>query len=260
MKRPFASKKTYPAKIGDIKSDFGPEQLAGIGAVAMNYNELEAEIFALFMFATGLNPNLSLEVFTRINGVDGIVEIIKKGANLLGITTPVQTELNDALGKGIFGLLKQYRDAVVHARAYNAPLGVGIRVGRQAALFEVLLTKEALEILYEHISALRLELRDATYVLLSEQKIKERMSDDPERELYESARAMSSARFLEHRQKRQSLRPLPEFPSELQLQQARDNWWQEQTAWQMPSMQPLAQPQPRRSSPAQTTLTEPPHS
>ena len=179
MKRPFASKKTYPAKIGDIKSDFGPEQLAGIGAVAMNYNELEAEIFALFMFATGLNPNLSLEVFTRINGVDGIVEIIKKGANLLGITTPVQTELNDALGKGIFGLLKQYRDAVVHARAYNAPLGVGIRVGRQAALFEVLLTKEALEILYEHISALRLELRDATYVLLSEQKIKERMSDDP---------------------------------------------------------------------------------
>jgi hypothetical protein len=131
MKRPFASKKTYPAKIGDIKSDFGPEQLTGIGAVAMNYNELEAEIFALFMFATGLNPNLSLEVFTRINGVDGIVEIIKKGANLLGITTPVQTELNDALGKGIFGLLKQYRDAVVHARAYNAPLGVGIRVGRR---------------------------------------------------------------------------------------------------------------------------------
>ncbi len=63
MKRPFASKKTYPAKIGDIKSDFGPEQLAGIGAVAMNYNELEAEIFALFMFATGLNPNLSLEHF-----------------------------------------------------------------------------------------------------------------------------------------------------------------------------------------------------
>jgi hypothetical protein len=31
----------YHAKLGDIKSDFTPEQLAAIGAVAMNYNETE---------------------------------------------------------------------------------------------------------------------------------------------------------------------------------------------------------------------------
>jgi hypothetical protein len=258
MKRPFGPAKDSHAKFDDVKANFSPVQLEGIGAVSMAYNELEAELFALFMVATGVDPGLQLDIFTRINGIDGVIEIIKKGTAVLGVNAEAQTELNDALGKGVFGIHKQYRDSVVHARMYNAPLGVGIRAGRQAALFEVLLTKDALEILYEHMKALKVQLRDAILLVYAARDLKRFEPGDPSREPRETVAAHLTAQFLDHRKKRQSLPPLPEFPSELQLRQARDTWLRERQAEQLGWYQQLSAPPRAQRSPAQTDLTEPP--
>jgi len=258
MKRPFGPAKNSHAKFDDVRADFSSAQLQGIGAVAMAYNELEAELFALFMVSTGIDPNLQLDVFTRINGTDGVIEIIKKGAATLGIPAESQTELNEVLGEGVFGLHKQHRDAVIHSRMYNAPLGVGIRAGRRAALFEVLLTKEALEILYQHMTALKRQLRDAVLFLHSARDLNNFGPGDPGREPREALAAHLSARFLDHRKARQSLPPLPEFPSEPELKQARDDWWQERVAEQQAWIQNLSLPQFERRSPARTEIIEPP--
>jgi len=50
---------------------------------------------------------------------------------------------------------------VVHARAVNAPMGVGAKIDRRGAVYEVLLTADALEAVYEHITAMRQALMDA---------------------------------------------------------------------------------------------------
>jgi hypothetical protein len=180
----------------------------------------------MFCETTNLTDALKLEVFSRINGIDGIVAIIKIGARELGVAEPDLLQLNEALGNGVFKLLKSYRDAVVHSRIHNAPLGIGIRLDRRASLFTVLLAKEALDVLYQHLTALRLELRDAAFVIVHAKKLKELGADDPDRAPRVIFQSATSARFREHQRKRQSLPPLPEFPSEPQLKEARDNWFQ----------------------------------
>jgi hypothetical protein len=249
MKRPFGPSKDYHAKADDVRTDFSADQLAAIGALAMNYNELESELFALFNLSTGMDAKLQLEVFTRVNGTEGIIEIIKAGAAIVGLSNEDRTELADALGEGGFKLIKRYRDAVIHSRIYNAPLGVGIRADKRASLVEVLLTKDALEILSEYAVALRSQLREAALIFAAARELKKLGPDDPEREPHDALAKHLSAQFLAHRHMRQSLRPLPEFPSEPELRQALDTWLLERQAAQMGWYQQLSQPPKREGLP-----------
>jgi hypothetical protein len=66
--------------IGDLKKEVPQSTLAAIGALALAFNEAEANLDRLFFVATGLDESLQLEVSTRINGIDGKIEIISKGA------------------------------------------------------------------------------------------------------------------------------------------------------------------------------------
>jgi hypothetical protein len=66
--------------IGDLKKDLPQAQLAAIGALALSFNEAEANLDRLFSIVTNLEDHLQLEVSTRINGIDGIIAVISKGA------------------------------------------------------------------------------------------------------------------------------------------------------------------------------------
>lgn len=218
----------YHATVGDIKNELSQRQLAAIGAVAMYYNEMEAWIDTLFWQVTELPSELELEVSTRINGIDGKLEIIKIGASSLDLAPPTLNTLRDTLGESGFVQLRKFRDAVIHARVLNAPLGLGARVDRRASVYEVLLTADALEILTEHIFAMRLELQTAANLLIAARIAKSTDSAGPEKAQLEAGKSTLSAQLREHRNRTKSLRPLPEFPSESELIAARALWYRDQ--------------------------------
>ena len=243
MKRPAnPNARRYHAKHGDIKGDFSPEQRQALGEVALNFNEMEGYVDVLLAQVTNIPDALALEVSTRINGLGGKIEIIKEGANALDLADDDLKQLQVALGEGLgFMGLKGYRDAVIHARALNAPEGVAFKPDSRGTVTEVLITKTALEALYKHITARRLELRDATYLILAAKLVKGCAPGDPARAQLEVSKSVCSAQFRENRKKRQSLPPLPEFPLESQLIAARDAWFQARIAEQTVMIQPVSQ-------------------
>lgn len=222
MRRPFNPSADYSAKSGSIKYDFSQGQLAAIGAVAMVFNEVEDDLLTIFGVVTGLSGAMLTETYTRINGLDGVVAIIKKGAERLSLPKQGRSALAATLGE--FSRLKKFRDAVIHARAHNAPAGVGVRLERKGRSHEVLMTQEALEALFDHLASLRHELSEAVMLLLFARLVMEHAPDDPIREQYESGVAESLVPYLARRTSTQSLRPLPAFPRELELLEARDRW------------------------------------
>jgi hypothetical protein len=138
----------YHAKIGDIKSDFTPEQLAAIGAIAMNYNETEGYIESLFGIAARLLDNpWHFELSGRVP-LDAKIDFIKRVADHY-LTPDDARQLQIALGDDRFGKIRSHRNAVIHARIVNAPLATGQHVQkRKVAIEEVLLSTKALDKLY----------------------------------------------------------------------------------------------------------------
>lgn len=215
------------ASRGNVKSDFTPAQRQAIGEVALNYNEMEGYVDALFFLVANLPDTIKLEVSSRINGLEGKVEIIKIGARHYGLDPEDLKQLQVALGDGIgFMGLKGYRDAVVHARALNAPAGVGYKIERRAAVTEILLTTTALDALYEHITAVRHELQAAHLLLGAIRIAKDCAADDPKKARLEAKAQEYLVRFRDLQDRKRSLPQLPEFPSEQALQAARDAWFE----------------------------------
>ena len=217
----------YHATYGDPKSDFTPAQLKWIGAIAMNFNEAEALIETAFFHATQLPDAIRLDVSTRINGIDGKIEIVQSGASTLGLDTKTCGDLAASLGDGGFKLIKGYRDAIIHSRAHNSPKGIGIRVDRRAKVYEVLLTETALKTLYEHISALRIELSEINQLLLYASQLSS-MSDAQGKGQLAALISVATTQLRSHRSWRLSLQQLPKFPSEQELLEARETWHQAQ--------------------------------
>jgi hypothetical protein len=228
MKRGILST-TLRRTSGDLKKDLGQEKLAAIGAIAMAYNKVEDQIEGLFGIATKLDGQILLEVGTRI-GIGEKVEIIKCAANLFGVDEEDKKCLSEALGKEVFIRLKGYRNAVIHARLINAPIGVGITFDRRAKINEVLLSEKALDALYHHLLALARELQCAASVLILAIEISTRAAGDPDRSAYEAAKPQNSSRFRRCCHKRKSLPRIPDFPSEAEFYEADVEWMQ---AWSL---------------------------
>jgi hypothetical protein len=226
------SKKPLPRgawALGDIKKDFSPEQRLLIGNISLAFNVLEGDVETLFFLITDLHPSLAFEVSTRINGLEGKIEIIAAGLKLLDFEPHDLTQLRIALGDGTgFKGLKKHRDAVVHARILSPILGVGYKVDRRAQFTKVLITVEALQALYEHIEACHNELTDGC-TLVSNLKAKENVAtfaDDPRKELYAEAMTRCLAQFRSHQDRKRSLPQLPQLPSEEEIQADHDAYTQ----------------------------------
>jgi hypothetical protein len=223
MKRPFNPTVNYRASFGIVDLDFTKEQFAGIGHVAMAYNEVEGAIFHLFGTATEMSLRMLAEVFTRINGVDGAIAIILHGAQKAGLSAQEMEALRDTLGDGTFGKYKKLRDTIIHARAFNAPAGIGIRIERRARIQEVLMTASALETLAKHLTNLAYEISWFDDIIVDRREAPTD-ADDQEKARSEEYFRECLSRFQDSRNQRLALPPLPEFPSEAELLSAQDEW------------------------------------
>jgi hypothetical protein len=261
VKRPHKNDAFKPDRTGDIKKDLSLKQLAGIGAVALAYNEVERNIDGLFFTVTRLSGELQYEVSTRINGIDGKIEIINKGAKSLGLDEQDLWQLAEALGQGVFGKLKSYRDAVIHARLINASVGIGTVVGKRAKMSDVLLSESALNCIYSHLIALRDELSRAVTLLGITRTLAGVSSNHPSKESLQEGKIRWSPRFRACQVTRSALPPIPEFPSESELREAEIQWEQTLQAETMGWFSPLNQPQPINAANHPSfagNLTEPP--
>jgi hypothetical protein len=224
MKRPFKPTVDYRAAFGIVSLDFTKDQFAGIGHVAMAYNMVEERIYHLFGITTELSGQMLAEVFTRIGGIDGIAAIIVYGAQRAGLSEREMEALRETLGDGGFGKYKKCRDATIHAWAFNAPAGIGVRLERRARVQEILMTPTALETLAAHLSILSHEIENFEDIVVDRRQLLNLSSDDPERAQSEEYFQECFSRFQDCRNRRIALPPLPDFPTEAELISAREAW------------------------------------
>jgi hypothetical protein len=231
MKRPH--RKDTPDRktnTGDIKKDLSVDQLAQIGAMALAFNEVEKYLELLFFMVTDLSAPLQYEVSTRINGIDGKIGIIKIGLTQFRLDQTDIEQFNEALGKGVFKLYKSFRDAVIHVRVTDGSVGMGLLVDRQAQISDVLLSETALSVLYDHLVALKTELEFGALLLGLAKTTRNIDKNDPNAELIAKGRSNLSAQFQARRTVRLALPPIPEFPSESELDAAATRWHQNRQA------------------------------
>jgi hypothetical protein len=201
----------------DIRKDLSAEQLAWIGAVAIAYNHTEAMIGRMLSVVTQLPPDLQLELESRINGIDNKIAIVKRGAEKLKIPEKIRVFLSESVGEGAFMLLKKYRDVVIHARILDASRGTGETLESKGRHTEVLLTANALNGLFDRLDLLREELTELYVIFTRARLIGSLGAGHPERGPLEAETQAHLAQAQEHRTRRLSLPPLPEFPPEEEL-------------------------------------------
>jgi hypothetical protein len=221
-------------RTGDIRKDLTQGQLAGIGLVAISYNEVEVLIDAMLGLFLFLRPITWEAVTSRIHGMEGKIEIVKIAMRDLGASDEVQQMLSDTLGNAGFTLHKRYRDAIIHSRVLDAPAEIALTPGKRGKKEEILLTEAALAGVFERLANVRLELIEAMNIgtrLAINRRLKEafpRPSSEyagglvdtlmkslalPKPNIEQEIRDALS-RYRSHLRHRQSLPPLPEFPEE----------------------------------------------
>src|SRR3712207_2043571 len=142
-------------RLQNVLANFTPEQLAGIGAVMMTYNEAETVLHEMIGVCVDF-PGDTHEVVSRINGTEGMIELVLLAGPLFGID---RNQISETLKAQGFSHLKGYRDAVSHARIYDAESGVARSPSRQGKRVDVLLSVPALNWLADQNSALTEEMR-----------------------------------------------------------------------------------------------------
>lgn len=260
---------THPGnRTGDIKRDLTEKQLAGIGSAALAYNEAEVLIDALLSFALGLWPEVAVHLTSRINGIDGKIELAKIAVADLGASDEVKEVLASSFGgegKSGFSELKRYRDAIVHARISNASAGIAITPGHRGKINDILLTTDALDGLYGRLVCMRNELSEACNIAIRLFRLRKLAATahevlplhPPSAAFYDLTKSgieqdIQGAlfRYREHQKRRLSLPPLPDFPSESELQQSHQQWLKDQGIPQMDWMKPFqAEPKMARFPP-----------
>lgn len=198
----------------DIKKDLSLEQLAGIGAVAMAYTEAEYCIDALIFEGMALSRDLGLEITTRINGMDGKIEIVRiMAATFLRLPPDVLTFLDNSLGN--LKHMKTHRDLIIHAHIIDASAGIGLKIDRRASLKNVLLTTTYLDAIYSRLILFKQELGTMITIF---QAMGVRVRIDPlylgdlNTGLVGQNLQERFSQVQEIQKKRLSLPPLPELP------------------------------------------------
>jgi hypothetical protein len=161
MKRKVSARRQTRNWSYDVYKDLTQAQLAGIGAVALAWNDAEAMYDLLLCVTLGLHHNSWRDVATRINGIDGKHAIIRRsitdrfGVSL--VSNFIGAMIENTIGA--VGELKGYRDAIIHSRVIDVRSSIGEAAGRQNKIQEVLLTETALSGVYERMIILRRELQ-----------------------------------------------------------------------------------------------------
>jgi hypothetical protein len=197
----------------DVRKNLTSEQLEWIGSVAIAWNELEFVLDITLAIALGISPPLWFELTTRIHGIDGKLELIRKVRTLFPEIDQTIFALMDMTLDAVVEC-KKYRDGVVHAHVLDAPAGIGGLVQRRAREEIVLLTVPALKGLYDRLALLRNEIIPA-HMILSGLARYLRFNPSPDDALRRRVEAEAQEYVVQlqlHQNQRRSLPPLPQFP------------------------------------------------
>ena len=218
----------YAHPRGEMKQELTIHQLAAIGAVALAYNELELAIDAMLLAVIGSHQSTDSEPSTGLHNTEGRIATITRGVALIGLKLDDQEQIKLALK--VFAEFTNYRDAINHARVMNLTgrvrLGPKLRGENSAAPF----SDGSLNIFYDHLIALEKELSSAAMLIKAASTLKSLTSDDKNKALYEEGKRVCSFQFRGYGTRRQTLPPIPYFPSELELREVKKAWQQAQEA------------------------------
>jgi hypothetical protein len=251
MKHQHRSKRKskVPHRVVDIKVEMSEKHLAAMGALVLAFNEAEAALDRLFFVVTQLPEAVQIEISTRIGNAEK-TNIIKKGCAEFFAQSELE-QLQEVLGEGMFGTLKDYRDGVVHARHINAITGIGVKLDRSATVFNYLVRRDALDAAYDLLVVIRRELDEAIQLVEGAKAMKLLAPPDSNRLQLEAELMASRSRFGQCQKERRALPKIPEFPSEEELRVAELQAQQARTAELMSRYQFWTFPQYRRQfSPA----------
>jgi len=209
MKRKWPTE-TKGQRDGDLRKNFTSKQLEAIGAVTIAWNEVEIFLDIALEEALWIPEAAWLHVSTRINGYDGKVAIIKELKREYLADLGEDTWNHITLSLDGLTECKGFRDAVIHARAYDVPEGIGALIRKRAAKEQVLLTEPALNGLVDRLTALRLEFKQI--VMLFDALRSLRLYYLQDKSPLERSIQVYAARLQEHQTARRSLPPLPTFP------------------------------------------------
>jgi hypothetical protein len=221
MKRPQPLG-TRPGRIEhDIKKALTTEQLAEIGAISLKFNQIEAVVEFILVVILDVPPPLWWEVVRRINGMDAKLSILRRYYETNKILTDEAKECLKITLDAVSDY-KKYRDLIVHCVPYDVDKGIGQHMDTKAKAMQILLTKEALSALYERLCILNDELIHADLLFRlgnaeGAKAVYPRITD-PSRLRRERDVPAVLALVRQHQNHRLSLPPLPEFPSEEEIQ------------------------------------------
>jgi hypothetical protein len=205
---------------GNILDNFTKDQLAWIGAVAMAYNEAENALH--HVFAACIQYPAPYEVSSRINGIDGIIQIIRCATPHFKLPQDMLESIEFALGGEGFSQLKVYRDSVLHARLFDMSTGIATVPGKKGSHNFVLLKEEALQGLYMRLFDLKEELEAIAKIIEFTRRLTSgHAKDDPHRARLEESSQAATALCQSHQTHRRSLLPLPQFPEQSDILAAR---------------------------------------
>ena len=210
----------------DIKRALTTEQLAEIGAISLKFNQVESIIEFILLVVLDVPPLLWWDVVRRINGMDAKLSILRRYYESNKIFT---AEAKECLKIALDGVAdyKKYRDLIIHCVPYDVDKGIGQHMTTKAEAVQILLTKEALSALYDRLCILNEELvfADLLFRLGSATGAKAIYPDVADLLRLRRERDVPAVLdlVLPHQKRRLSLPPLPEFPSdqEIEADQAR---------------------------------------
>jgi hypothetical protein len=191
----------------DVRQDISARQLEALGAIAIMWTRIERRIDFAMCTALSVPYRLWVDVSSRINGFDGKVELIKKGAeHHIRVSPDARGIIADSLGA--ISEHKRYRDGVIHAWVVNPNADIADTIQRKGEVDETFMSAHALDGLYERLSILSDETRDIIGIL------NYYLAVGRGREEIAQAHEACMSQALEHQKRRLALPPLPAFPQE----------------------------------------------
>jgi hypothetical protein len=223
MRRP-GSNLHIGAAFTDVKLNFSSAQLAGIGAVILAWNEVENHLAYAFQSALRLPSSIAREVALQTR-FDKQIDFLKQLAeNRTCLPEILEPSVKEALRK--VRECKAARDAIAHARVFHAEHGVGQMENYNARRFEVLLTEEALSAFYDLLVVLAAEI-EAVNAVFGTIAITPAKVENPERDGRHSEQMVAhwGTKLVEAQARRQSMKPLPDFPELPAMSQIAEGLW-----------------------------------
>ena len=201
-------------EVNDPRKQISTDQLAAIGAIAIAWNYVDAEVDTTLERVAAIDGHISLAVTSRINGFDGKIAIIKDAMiAVCNIPEEVRTIISATLGAAEEH--KKYRDSVIHARILTADSAIAPANANRGTTYETIVTVEALNTLYERIITIYYEMIEIAYVTMMYAALPTVEGD--ERRSYEDTIQSCVFQLQCNQQLRARLPQLPKFPAEYRV-------------------------------------------